>query len=56
MNGGGRLVLPALLLALVGMLGGCATRPVNPAITQVDRDKGYHYLVHEQRLGEKRTF
>ena len=46
-------VLPALVLALLAMLGGCATRPVNPAITQVDPGTGYRYLVYEQRLGEK---
>src|SRR5205823_13101958 len=29
------------LLALLVLLGGCATRPINPPITQVDPSKGY---------------
>ena len=40
----GRL-FPALLLAAasLGMLGGCASRPVNPPISEVDQSTGYRY-------------
>ena len=40
----GRL-FPALLLAAAaaGMLGGCASRPVNPPLSQVDQGAGYRY-------------
>ena len=41
--------LPAALVALIG-LGGCATRPVNPPITQVDPDAGYTYQTREKHF------
>jgi NTE family protein len=37
-----RSLLPAAFAALVA-LGGCASRPVNPPIAQVDPDKGYTF-------------
>jgi len=33
----------AILILLLWLLGGCATRPVNPPITQVDRTTGYRF-------------
>jgi NTE family protein len=41
------LVLVSLLL-----LGGCATRPINPSITQVDLSKGYRFQTREEHLHE----
>ena len=39
-----RLQMPSLgLLALLLLLGGCATRPVNPPITQTDPRTGYRF-------------
>ena len=39
-----RLYLPALLLlAALLLLGGCASRPVNPPITQTDPRTGYRF-------------
>jgi NTE family protein len=35
------LLAPLSILALLLLLGGCATRPVNPPITQVDPNGGY---------------
>jgi hypothetical protein len=37
-----QVFLPAALVALVA-LGGCASRPVNPPLTQVSADKGYTF-------------
>ena len=36
-------VLSLLLVVSLAMLGGCATRPINPPIEQVDLNKGYRY-------------
>jgi NTE family protein len=33
-----------VLVVSLGMLGGCATRPINPPITEVDRNTGYRLL------------
>ena len=39
-----RLQVPSLLvLASLLLLGGCATRPVNPPITQTDPTTGYRF-------------
>ena len=32
------------LAGVILLLGGCATRPINPPITEVDRSTGYRYL------------
>src|SRR4029079_1035539 len=37
------LALSVSLLASLTLLGGCATRPVNPPITQTDPRTGYRY-------------
>jgi len=38
------------LLALLVAVGGCATRPVNPPITQVDADKGYTFQTRQKHF------
>ena len=47
MNRSGRpltgLRMPALLMLALFLLGGCATRPVNPPITQTDPRTGYRF-------------
>ena len=35
---------PLLAIIALALLGGCATRPLNPPITNVDRSTGYRYL------------
>ena len=42
-------VPPLLMLALFVLLGGCATRPINPPITQTDPTTGYSF---EARQGK----
>jgi NTE family protein len=36
-----KILLPAMFAAL--LVGGCATRPVNPPITQIDPTAGYRF-------------
>jgi NTE family protein len=38
------------ILTLLILLGGCATRPINPPITQVDADGGYTFQTREKHL------
>jgi NTE family protein len=40
---------PLLGVALIALLGGCASRPINPPITQADPAAGYRYDVHQSR-------
>jgi len=40
-------VTPVWVFALLLLLGGCATRPINPPITQVDLAKGYRFETHQ---------
>src|SRR4029078_11020628 len=44
-----RRVFPAAIAALV-VLGGCATRPVNPPITQADPDRGYTFQSRQKHF------
>jgi len=45
-----RLRLVHLLgIGLIALLGGCATRPVNPPITQVEPSTGYRYEARQAR-------
>src|SRR6266700_3514628 len=44
-----RMFFPAALIALL-TLGGCATRPVNPPITQVDPNAGYTFQNREKHF------
>src|SRR5258705_13141777 len=41
--------LPAVLAALLG-LGGCATRPINPPITEAGPDKGYTFQTRQKHF------
>ena len=49
-----RCFLPALLLALLA-LGGCATRPVNPPITQADPHAGYRLATRQAHFKDQET-
>ena len=42
-----------LILALLVLLGGCATRPVNPPITDVDPYSGYRFEARQARFKDK---
>ncbi len=45
-----------LLLATVALLGGCATRPINPPLTSVDATKGYRFETRQatqSRVGKE---
>src|SRR5438046_10065156 len=44
-----RIFFLAALAALLG-LGGCATRPVNPPITQVDLNSGYTFQTRQKHF------
>src|SRR6266700_123803 len=44
-----RMFFPAALIALL-TLGGCATRPVNPPITQVDLEAGYTFQARQKHF------
>ena len=46
--------LPALLVALIA-LGGCATRPVNPPITQADPHAGYRLATRQAYFKDHET-
>src|SRR5271165_4380988 len=39
---------PCLLVLILALLGGCATRPINPPIAEVDLSQGYRYVTREQ--------
>jgi NTE family protein len=41
------------VLAVVLLLGGCATRPVNPPITQADPSTGYRFEVRQAQVKNK---
>lgn len=47
--GNARMFFPAALAALL-VLGGCATRPVNPPITQVDPNGGYTFQTRQKHF------
>jgi NTE family protein len=38
-----------LAISLIALLGGCATRPINPPITQVEPGTGYRYEARQSR-------
>ena len=40
-------------LCLMSVLAGCATRPVNPPITQADPNKGYRYTTRQEHATNK---
>ena len=42
-------VVRLLGIGLIALLGGCATRPINPPITQVEPSAGYRYEVRQAR-------
>ena len=41
-------LMPMLAVALIALLGGCATRPINPPITQADPSAGYRYEARQR--------
>src|SRR5512134_215371 len=41
--------IPLLAIGLLALLGGCATRPINPPIAQADPSTGYRYEVRQSR-------
>jgi len=43
----------SLVLALLLVLGGCASRPVNPPITQADETRGYRFEVRQAQVKNK---
>ena len=45
-----RILLSAVFTALLA-LGGCATRPVNPAIAQIEPDAGYRLATRQPSFG-----
>jgi NTE family protein len=49
-----RMLLPAVCSALL-VLGGFATRPVNPPITQADPDAGYRLSTRQAHFKDKET-
>jgi NTE family protein len=46
-----RIVPPVLALLL--LLGGCASRPINPAITQTDLNTGYRFQTRQAHFKDK---
>jgi NTE family protein len=42
-----------LILALVILLGGCASRPINPPITQADPNTGYRFETRQAQAKDK---
>jgi NTE family protein len=44
---------PALLVSLLLLLGGCASRPVNPPITSTDLKTGYRFEVRQSQIRDK---
>ena len=44
-----RIFLPVAITLLI-VLGGCATRPVNPPITQVDVNAGYTFQTRQKHF------
>lgn len=51
---GPHMLLPAVFAALL-VLGGCATRPVNPPITQADPDAGYRIATRQAHFKSQET-
>ena len=41
-------VVSVLIVALFVLLGGCATRPVNPPLTHIDADSGYTFQTRQK--------
>ncbi len=50
-----RLPLPSLLVLLL-LLGGCATRPINPPITSTDLHTGYRLDTRQTHFQDKENF
>jgi len=51
--GGGARVRAWLMLAVACTLAGCASRPVNPPITQADASTGYRFEVRQAKVQNK---
>jgi NTE family protein len=48
-----RCVRSLPIVAVIFLLGACATRPINPQVAQIDATKGYRYQVREQHFSDK---
>ena len=44
-----------IVVVVLAMLGGCATRPINPPITEMDRTTGYRYLTRQAHFKDPRN-
>ena len=42
-------LVPMLAVGLIALVSGCASRPINPPITQADPNTGYRYEVRQSR-------
>src|ERR1700730_11455472 len=45
--------ITTLVAGLLLLLGGCATRPINPPITHTDTATGYRFVVRQQHFEDK---
>jgi NTE family protein len=43
----------SFVVALLLLLGGCASRPINPAIVRADATTGYRFEVRQARVENK---
>lgn len=46
-------VVPCLAISVIALLGGCATRPINPPITEVDPSTGYRFEARQALIKDK---
>src|SRR5512143_1728493 len=44
-----------LTLGMILLLGGCATRPINPPLSVVDRSTGYRFLTRSEHFKDRQN-